>query len=155
MFTFAFDGHSDEGGSKMKNLKGVISVSLLLLVIVITAPGLVTEAGAYERKSNNTKSVIVTVLPDRLSAGQPATFKISMSTHSVNLSQDMVAVSTLKDDKGNGYQPLSWNGSPPGGHHRSGVLEFPTIAKDSKKVVLIIKDISGVPERIFEWDMEQ
>jgi hypothetical protein len=50
---------------------------------------------------------------------------------------------------------LKWTGDPPAGHHRSGVLEFPAIAKGAKSIKLYIKNIAGVPERTFEWKLEQ
>ena len=78
-----------------------------------------------------------------------------MSTHSVELNYDIVKLSTLKDGMGREYQALKWNGDPPVGHHRSGVLEFPAIAKGTKSITLYIKNIAGVPERIFEWKLNQ
>jgi len=91
----------------------------------------------------------------QLVSGQPVTFKIQMNTHSVELKYNMVKLSTLKDDAGREYQALKWNGDPPVGHHRSDVLEFLAIAKGAKLITLYIKNITGVPERIFEWRLEQ
>jgi hypothetical protein len=78
-----------------------------------------------------------------------------MSTHSVDLGEDMAVVSTLRDDQGREYRPVSWNGDGPGGHHRSGVLEFPALEGSPKSVTLVIRDIAKVPERVFGWDLEQ
>jgi len=77
-----------------------------------------------------------------------------MNTHFVDLSQDMVSVSTLEDDRGRSYQPVAWEGSGPGGHHRKGVLEFPEIDGSAKSVKLIIREVADVPERTFEWKIE-
>ncbi len=70
------------------------------------------------------------------------------------LDQDMVVVSTLVDDNGTTYQPLEWNGSGPSGHHRSGTLIFPNLKGAPKFVTLVIRGIANVPERVFEWKIE-
>ena len=127
---------------------------MVLFVILAMLMGLVIEAGAYERKSSDENSVRIEIIPEQLAPGKQAKFNIKMNTHSVELNQDMVAVFILKDDKGYEYRPIRWNGSPPGGHHRSGVLEFPAIGKGAKSVALHVKDIANVPERIFEWKIE-
>jgi hypothetical protein len=80
---------------------------------------------------------------------------VSMNTHSVDLSADLTVVSTLMDAQGKEYRPVSWEGDGPGGHHRSGVLEFPALEGTAKSVTLVIRDIAKVPERVFQWDLEK
>ncbi|MFH2121623.1 MAG: hypothetical protein ABIJ25_14685 [Pseudomonadota bacterium] len=138
----------------MKNLRGYI-LSFLAFVVFITIVGLATGGWAYESKSSNLKNVRVEIMPAQLIPGQPAQFKVQMTTHSVELNYDVVKLSTLKDDTGREYQALKWDGDPPVGHHRSGVLEFPAIAKGTKSITLYIKNIAGVPERLFKWTLEQ
>ena len=135
--------------------KHSIPAHLVLFVILATLIGLIIEAGAYERKSNNENNVRIEIIPEQLGPGKQAKFNIRMNTHSVELSQDMVAVSILKDDKGHEYRPIRWNGSPQGGHHREGVLEFPVIDGGSKSVFLYLKDVADIPERIFEWKIKR
>lgn len=77
-----------------------------------------------------------------------STFQISMSTHSVELDFDLLQITTLSTDTGASYKPLSWEGSPPGGHHRSGTLYFPAISPDAKSIKLLIVDSA---EREFSW----
>lgn len=125
---------------------GLISV----LVILISS----IDAGAYETKSNQQNRVRVDVRPVQLTPGHPARFEIRMNTHSENLSQDMIAVCTLKDNQGREYQPTNWEGSPPSGHHRRGILEFPALEGTSRSITLVIRDIAEVPERIFEWSIK-
>ena len=125
--------------------------ALIFLWIV----GLSSSLWAYESRSSNANSVRVDVIPVQLSAGQSAKFEIRMNTHSTPLVYDMVAVSLLKDDRGREYRPQAWNGSPAGGHHRSGILEFPNIAAGTGSITLYIKNIADVPERSFEWKLER
>lgn len=139
----------------MKNLRDRILLLFLAFVVFITVVGLTAGTWAYENKSSNLKNVRVEITPAQLLPGQPATFKVEMTTHSVELNYDMVKLSTLKDDAGREYQAMKWDGDPPVGHHRKGVLEFPAIAKGAKSITLYIKNIAGVPERLFKWTLEQ
>jgi len=125
--------------------------ALNVLVIAALALGLALDAGAYEMKSNNENRVRIDVQPVQLAAGRPMKFEVRMNTHSADLGQDMAAVSTLKDNNGREYKATAWQGSPPGGHHRKGVLEFPDLADNSESITLVIRGIDNVPERIFNW----
>jgi hypothetical protein len=127
---------------------GFIAIVLLALL------GWTWNANAYSSLTSSEKSVTVDVRPIQLRPGQPAEFEVRMNTHSVDLSQDMVSVSTLMDEQGRNYQPVAWKGSGPGGHHRKGVLAFPVIDGSPKSVKLIIRDVADVPERTFEWKIE-
>ena len=138
----------------MKVLRPSFPAGLLALISLFVLLGWVSDAGAYRSITSSENSVIVNVKPVELAPGQPAKFEVGMNTHSVNLLQDMVAVSTLTDDHGRTYQPVKWQGSGPGGHHRRGVLEFPALEESVKSVKLVIKDVSDVPQRMFEWKIE-
>ena len=81
----------------------------------------------------------------------PVKFEVKIDTHSGSLNFDMTEISMLEDDKGNKFQPLRWEGSPPGGHHRSGTLYFPALNSQTKEIKLIIKDVS---ERVFVWELK-
>jgi len=132
------------------NVKPVWILISLALVFV-----LFSSAYAYRSVTSRENAVTVDVRPEQLANGLPVKFTVRMKTHSVNLAEDMVAVSELRDDTGKTYQPVSWKGSPPGGHHRSGTLEFPKLEGSvNKRVTLVIRNISNVPERIFQWDIE-
>jgi hypothetical protein len=138
---------------KKSSIYGIIGLSVL--VIVTVAIGFDVNAGAYEMRSNRENRVRVDVKPVQLAPGQPARFEVRMNTHSEALGEDMVAVSTLKDNEGREYRATAWQGSAPGGHHRKGVLEFPDLGDNTASITLIIKGIANVPERIFEWPVER
>ena len=140
----------------MNNIKRSISTKIIGVLIVFSAISFAAVAwAAYEHQTSNTNSVRVDVVPVQLSSGKKATFEIRLNTHTTLLDFNLVTISLLKDDQGHEYRASLWNGSPAGGHHRSGVLEFPTIAKDTKSITLSLKDIAGVPERTFEWKLEK
>jgi hypothetical protein len=141
---------------EVKEMKTRFSASpALALLVSLALLGLVSEAMGYESKSSWENMVQVEVKPVQLTAGKPASFEVSMNTHSVDLSQDLTAVATLKDDQGREYKPWNWQGSSPGGHHRSGTLAFPALAVNAKSVTLIIRKIADVPERSFQWQLEK
>lgn len=125
------------------------------LVIVAAAVGSAVDAGAYETRSNRENQVRVDVKPVQLASGQPVKFEVRMNTHSEPLEEDMVAVSSLKDNTGRVYQATAWQGSEPGGHHRQGVLEFPKLENNPESITLIIRKVARVPERTFEWPVER
>ena len=81
-------------------------------------------------------------------------FQVVFDTHSGSLDQDPTKVMSLTDDNGNTYQPSAWEGAGPGGHHREGVLIFNAINPVPLNVELKIKDVGGIAERSFRWDLE-
>jgi hypothetical protein len=137
----------------MKMDRTYVFFGLSAMVIIAVAVGLAVEAGAYEMRSNRENRVRVDVKPVQLVAGQPARFEVRMNTHSETLGEDMVAVSSLKDNAGRVYQASTWQGSEPGGHHRKGVLEFPALEVNTDSITLIIRKVANVPERTFEWSV--
>ena len=137
---------------KIKHVKISHFASLVMILFLVT---LAADALAYKTKSNKENHVRVDVRPVQLSPGKPAKFEIRMNTHSGDLSQDLIAVCTLTDSSGREYRPINWDGSPPGGHHRSGVLEFSDLGEEAKSITLVIREVANVPERIFNWSIER
>lgn len=103
---------------------------------------------------NDEGNVKIVVSPLTLKSGFPASFDITFETHSVDLAFDVVDVVTLTDSNGKTYTP-SWEGSPPGGHHRNGTLRFTPELIKATTVTLTINDIAGIPTRIFTWGISQ
>ncbi|MDO9066383.1 MAG: hypothetical protein Q7U96_04795, partial [Chloroflexota bacterium] len=95
--------------------------------------------------------VVVTVKPLTLAPGQPAAFDIAMNSHSVEIVEDMLAATVLRDGAGGQLPAIAWDGPGPGGHHREGVIRFAPLTGDPGEVVLIIRGVANVPEREFRW----
>jgi hypothetical protein len=127
---------------------------LMIIVTFFAVLTPLTDAEAYRSVTSRKNGVTVDVKPMKFISGQTAKFKIRMDTHSVELEEDMTAVATLSDDQGREYTPVKWDGAGPGGHHRSGTLEFPILEGRPKSVTLVIRDIANIPERIFKWNLE-
>jgi len=138
---------------KIKHVKISHFASLVIMLFLVTLAA--ANALAYKTKSNKENRVRVDVRPVQLSPGKPAKFEIRMNTHSGDLSQDLIAVCTLTDSSGREYRPINWDGSPPVGHHRSGVLEFSELGEEAKSITLVIREVANVPERVFNWSIER
>lgn len=151
----------------LRNTTVVLSI-LILSAVFITTVGSTTvgsesQIGASDiskritdmsTKINDGNGVSVEVTPIELNPENPVKFKVKFTTHQGNLGFEMTEVSLLKDDVGNVYSPLGWEGSPPGGHHRSGVLTFPKLKGGAGRIELVIKNVRDVPERVFTWGSE-
>lgn len=63
-------------------------------------------------------------------------FAIVLDSHSQDLSDDLAKTSLLLDGAGGRSLPTAWDGAPPGGHHREGVLRFGPISPRPKSIEL-------------------
>ena len=150
--------------------KKTITVSILVLVFIggflvlynpkpvpLPAQENAPVSGMQQKlrsKVDDQASVTVTATPSDLGTeSKEWKFDIVMSTHSVELDQDMTKVAALIDDSGKEYSPVRWEGAPAGGHHREGVLIFNKITPSPKSVELRISDMGGV-FRNFNWQLK-
>jgi hypothetical protein len=108
----------------------------------------------FELQSNDENAVTVDITPLNLpEGGASVDFEVAFNTHSVELDFDPATISLLRDDEGREYPALAWEGSPPNGHHRSGTLRFKVPDYATNFIEVVIKDVAGVPERVFRWDL--
>jgi hypothetical protein len=113
------------------------------------------SAAALESQTNSDAGVYVTVTPKPIgSTGIFWEFEVSMDTHTKPLDTDLAQAAVLTDDGGGRYAPVSWQGDPPGGHHRKGYLQFPLPQGKPKAIELKIEDLGGVAERVFRWELD-
>lgn len=103
-------------------------------------------------KSNEGGGLSIEVTPVDFSFGKEVNFKIGFNTHQGDLDFDLTKLSVLRDDKNNEYLPISWEGGS-SGHHIEGNILFPALKDGSKELKLVIKDIYGVKEREFFWQL--
>jgi hypothetical protein len=109
-------------------------------------------------RSDDQGAVTLVVTPLNLNnPGQTLDFDVAMETHSVDLSMDLAAVSTLTTDTGRSVQATRWD-APRGGHHVEGKLSFPAnvdgvpVLEGATKLTLIVRDVDA-PERAFVWQL--
>jgi hypothetical protein len=113
------------------------------------------SAVALQPQTVEAASVTVKVTPLALKQGEPPVFGIAMDTHSVDLAGDMLKTVVLRDDSGKEYAPTAWDGAGPGGHHREGKIKFGPLTTNPKSLTLVVKNLAGVPERAFKWEVAQ
>lgn len=112
-----------------------------------------TGQNSLESKTDGQGQVTIKVTPQTLS-GTQWKFDLVFNTHSVDLNQDVMQIAELVDSQGNVYKPTAWEGAGAGGHHREGVLIFKAVNPAPSYVELKIKDVGGVPERSFKWNLK-
>ena len=141
--------------SKIYRFKILIVASIFLLAscqsqkVPETLPEAVPEVPMYSSQSDDQKMVTVIVQPLNIKEGNSMDFEITLQTHSVELTVDLMTNTVLIDDKGTEYKPLFWTGDEPGGHHRSGILTFNSVKSSS--IELKITNVAGEDERFFQW----
>jgi hypothetical protein len=111
-------------------------------------------ASALAARSSDANGVRVVVTPKQADPGAGWTFEVVMDTHTQPLDADLTKSSVLIDDAGRRYLPLSWQGDPPGGHHRKGALRFATGNADLKSFELQIEGLAGAGKRVFQWTIK-
>lgn len=100
------------------------------------------------------KDVSVTVAPEISSSDSPLNFKISISGGAVEENTDVLASAVLVDDNGKEYQPVGYEGDPPGPNQREVTLKFDPITPFPKTVTLKLHGVGGVGERSYSWALE-
>lgn len=116
-------------------------------------PQQLTNRSNFETITDEQGQVTIKVTPMMFNDEQWK-FEVVLNTHSVDLSQDMLQITELVDSQGNLYKPIAWEGDEPGGHHREGALIFSPFSPVPDGIELKIKNVSGIPERSFKWDLQ-
>ncbi len=95
--------------------------------------------------------VILTRLPI---TGEGMRIRIEMTTHMRDLDvYRFEEIARLRDATGKELPPLAVERVMGGGHHRSAVLRFPTLGREVSAVEVVVRDVAGIPERVFRWDL--
>jgi hypothetical protein len=95
--------------------------------------------------------VAATLQKDR---GDATAIKLTLDTHSANLDgYKFEGIALLRDETGKTYPVETIEKSSGGGHHREAVLRFGRVSPEAKTIELIVKDVAGVKERTFRWNL--
>ena len=124
----------------------------LKAVMTLMALVIAFGAAAAGTQTSDQGGIVVRVTPGRF-APEAATwdFEMVFETHTAPLTGDPARFTVLLDPQGQTQAPLRWDGDPPGGHHRKGVLRFQPLRPVPTSVTLKIRGVGGVPERAFTW----
>jgi len=127
--------------------------------VLLAAAALVIAGAAFaaelETRSSSAAGVTVKVTPKDVAPGSATwAFVVVLDTHSRDLSDDLVKTSVLLDAQGARYSPLAWEGAPPGGHHREGVLRFKAPTPAPQAIELQIRRPGESAPRSFRWTLK-
>ena len=128
----------------------------LIVSLLLSGCTLLPAYGAQlETRKSADAGVTVAVTPQDLSS--EATdwhFKVVLDAHSADLSDDLRKSSILVDSGGATHKPIAWDGAPPGGHHREGVLRFKAISPLPDWIELRINRPRESQFRSFHWGLK-
>ena len=106
-------------------------------------------------QTSSAREVTIKVTPKNLASNAGSwEFAIVFDTHSQDLSDDLVKSSLLLDGAGGQHSPIAWDGAPPGGHHREGVLRFKPISPRPQSIELRITRAGEDAPRSFRWQLK-
>ena len=123
------------------------------MMIVFTHKGLIANSYAAQitPQISNERGIKVTTALQAIPADAKTwDFEVTLETHSQPLSDDLARSSTLIVE-GKQYQPLAWDGAPPGGHHRKGLLRFRAVVPQPRSMELQIRLAGDKSPRSFKW----
>jgi len=116
---------------------------------------LIASAGAQAASTLPTQStaqagVAVEATPRKIEGGTWE-FAVAFNTHMGSLADDPAKEAVLVADGKATYQAIAWQGDPPGGHHRRGVLRFKPLSPEPKAIELKIQRPNEPAPRVFRW----
>ncbi|MCK9201775.1 MAG: hypothetical protein M0P59_05385 [Gallionella sp.] len=129
----------------LKNLLSSLAATIVFSCIPAVA------AAEYAKQTSDERSIKITVAPKDISnEARTWDFEVTVESHTRDLSDDLTKSSVLIAD-GKQYLPTGWEGAPPGGHHRKGLLRFKAIVPKPGSVELQIRLAGAASLRSFKW----
>ena len=129
----------------------IVVLAALAAAIFIASSSL--AASTLPAQSTSASGVTVSATPQSLS-DKSWDFEIAFDTHSQELNDDLTKEAVLIAASGVTSAPISWQGDPPGGHHRKGVLRFKPLAGQPPAIELQIKRVGETAPRSFRWQLD-
>lgn len=130
-------------------MPGLILRTFAFLTALAFCSGASATQG-FATQTSNQFAVTVKVTPRSLQ-GAVWEFDVVFDTHSQELKDDLLRTAVLLSADGTPVSPISWQGDPPGGHHRAGVLRFNALNPTPSPVVLRISRPGEPNPRSFQW----
>ncbi len=130
----------------------LITWILSIAVTVFAASGAMA-APTLPAQTSSESGVTISVTPRNLPAGSWE-FDVAFNTHSQELTDDLAKTAVLVSDGRGSHTPIKWQGDPPGGHHRKGVLQFKAVSPTPASIELQIKRSGESAPRSFRWQLK-
>ena len=133
-------------------------LKILLMSVVVAATYLAPYASdsiaaetKYTPQVSEERGTKVTVMLQSIpNEAKTWDFELTLETHTQSLNDDLTKSAVLVAD-GKQYTPLSWEGAPPGGHHRKGLLHFRASVPQPRSMELQIRLAGDAAPRSFIW----
>jgi len=139
-------------GQVVKTLGIILAGTLLNITIGLGIIIAAESLGTVQSVAGGGVTAKVTFLNPK--SGDEPRFQIVLDTHSVNLDgYDLKALATLRDDAGKAYASTGMENKG-SGHHREATVRFTKVSAEAKRLELVIKEVAGVKERVFRWNLE-
>jgi len=133
-------------------MKTLFSLLLATTLLFNLQPGAAAELDA---RWSSAAGVTVKVTPKDVSPQAAVwTFAVVLETHSQDLRDDLAKTAALVDARGGRHAPLAWEGAPPGGHHRAGVLRFKGLGVQAGALELQLQRPGEQGPRVFRWRID-
>jgi hypothetical protein len=137
----------------LKSLSRILVAALFGAILLGSAPSF--AAPALTARTSDEAGVRVVVTPKALGSDLKIwEFTVVMDTHTKPLNDNLTQAAVLVDNAGRRTVPAAWQGDPPEGHHRKGVLQFSAPTEMPKSIELQINGVGGVAIRTFRWEVE-
>lgn len=121
--------------------------------VFLPVPARAADA-AYASLVSEVNGVKVTAtLQDTSAAAKTWNIQVTIETHTRPLSEQLETSAVLMADKKQHFA-VAWQGTPPGGHHRTGVLVFnPIVPKPAAVELRILMNGESLP-RGYTWRLK-
>jgi len=137
---------------RLTRTAGLPPVVAFLAAAIFATGAAAADLGA---RTSSAGGVSVSVTPKVVAPAAAAwEFSVALNTHTQDLSDDLVKTAALIDARGGRHAPTAWEGAPPGGHHRSGILRFKGLGAQSGTIELQIRRTGEAAPRSFRWTLK-
>lgn len=133
---------------------GWATIAALLIASSFLPAGAQTTAGVLAAQSSTELGVVIKVTPKAIGpSDRQWEFSVVLDTHSAELSDDLARSARLVTEDGRSFEPTSWTGAAPGGHHREGILVFDAPTPRPSAIELRIVRPGESAPRTFRWQL--
>jgi hypothetical protein len=122
----------------------------LLACLAAAMPLVAAAASGLPAQSSSAAGVTVKATPRTL-IGPVWEFELVFDTHTQDLNDDPAKSASLHAAGDASAAPLAWQGDPPGGHHRKGVLRFKAVTPAPAALELRLQRAGESSPRVFRW----
>lgn len=129
----------------------ILTVSWMIAAFLATGAAL--AAPTLPTRTSTEAGVTVKATPRTLD-GSVWEFELTFDTHSQDLSEDVEKTAVLVPAGGAAQTPLKWQGDPPGGHHRKGVVQFKPVSPRPESIELRLTRPGEPRPRVFQWALK-